>query len=237
MIQPESTAPLTMVCQHPDWIIINKPAGIGMHTEGEEPGVVVLCEKQWQQKFWPVHRLDKVTSGLLILARSADAAACFSQLFEQHQIRKFYLARATGKPSKKQGWIKGDMEKARNGSWKLMRSANNPAITRFVSHFDADAGQRLFLLAPKTGRTHQLRVAMKSLGTAIDGDQRYKGAPADRTYLHAYALQFEYQGESYQISCAPAPPDAPSRQQRPGQHPELWPAIPLEWQAPWQLTL
>lgn len=213
---------IELLHQHPEWLAINKPVGIGMHSDDGEAGLVVQCEQQFQQKLWPVHRLDKVTSGILLLARSAEAAAKLGQLFEQHQIQKYYLAKASGKPAKKQGLIKGDMVKTRNGCWKLTRSQDNPAVTRFVSHFDESSGQRGYLLAPKTGRTHQLRVALKSLGTAIDGDTRYKGAPASRTFLHAYAVVFEYNGAPHRLLCAPS-------------ETEHWAALPDAWQSPWNL--
>ena len=62
---------------------------------------------------------------------------------------------------------------------------------------------RLFILYPKTGKTHQIRVAMKSLGSPILGDELYGGEVADRTYLHAYQLSFDYFGEAVQISTSP----------------------------------
>ena len=62
---------------------------------------------------------------------------------------------------------------------------------------------RLFILYPKTGKTHQIRVAMKSLGSPILGDELYGGEVADRTYLHAYQLSFDYFGEAVHISASP----------------------------------
>ena len=198
-----STIPeLQIITETNDWLAINKPAGIGMHSE-ESAGLVVLASAQLNQPLWPVHRLDKVTSGILLLAKNKTAAARLSALFAEHKVQKYYLARSAQKPKKKQGWIKGDMAKSRNGSWKLLRSQNNPAITRFLSSFNPELNCRLFLLMPKTGRTHQLRVAMKSLSSPIDGDQRYAGNDADRTYLHAYAIRFEDNGKTNALLCPP----------------------------------
>lgn len=200
---PSPTLTLAVIAETPDWIAIHKPAGISMHTEHNEPGIVVLASQQLDRPLLPVHRLDKVTSGVLLLAKHSQAAAELGRLFEQHSMQKYYLAQSTSKPLKKQGWIKGDMAKGRNGSWLLTRSMTNPAITRFVSHYDASSHKRLFLLAPKTGKTHQLRVAMKSLGSAVEGDSRYKGSPSDRTYLHALGLVFEHQGQRHEIMTLP----------------------------------
>jgi tRNA pseudouridine32 synthase/23S rRNA pseudouridine746 synthase len=157
-------------------------------------------------RLWPVHRLDKATSGLVIFAKTAAAAAKFGELFSQHKIAKHYLAVALGKPKKKQGWIKGDMEKGRNGSWLLNRSQKNPAITYFTStalEENQKQAKRLYLIQPKTGKTHQIRVALKSLGCPILGDKRYKGAEAERCYLHAFTLSFTWQDQLMNFQCQP----------------------------------
>lgn len=113
-------------------------------------------------------------------------------------MRKTYLALGTDKPSKKQGWIKGDMEKSRRGAWKLTRGMENPAVTEFGSH-SLEPGLRLFVLHPHTGKTHQLRVAMKSLGSPILGDTLYGGKHASRMFLHAWKIKFDYQGQTFEI--------------------------------------
>lgn len=188
-----------------DFVVIDKPIGIGMHRADDESGLVQLLSEQLQQPLWPVHRLDKMTSGLLILAKHKIAAQQFYQLFEQHQVQKFYLALSDQKPKKKQGTIKGDMAKARRGTWKLLHSQYNPAITQFFSHSLA-AGLRAFLCRPISGKTHQIRVALKSLGSPVLGDKLYhtqSAAQQDRGYLHAYALQFVWQGQHMRYRCQP----------------------------------
>ncbi len=183
---------LRLVAEHDDFIIVNKPSGLNFHIESDQLGVVELARQQFAQALWPVHRLDKLTSGLLIMAKTKVAAASFQELFSQGLINKYYLAIASHKPKKKQGLIKGDMLKARNGSWKLGHTSANPAVTQFFS-YSLLPKRRLFLLKPHTGRTHQLRVALKSLGSPILGDTRYAGDAAERGYLHAFALQFTWQ--------------------------------------------
>lgn len=213
--------PFHIVADHADWLALYKPEGIGMHSEHQETGLVVQASQQLGYPLWPVHRLDKVTSGILLLAKNAAAAARLSALFAEHRIEKIYLAQAQGKPGKKQGWVKGDMEKARNGCHKLARTMNNPAITRFISHFDESSGNRLYLLRPYTGKTHQLRVALKSLGCPILGDIRYGAEAADRTYLHALALRWQDEEGEHSLFCLP----------QTGQ----WPALPPSWNSPWGL--
>lgn len=194
-----------IVYQHQDFIIINKPCGISVHKDQEEQGLTTILAKQLNiPQVWLVHRLDKVTSGLLILALNAQSATHLSQLFAQHLVQKTYIALSKHKPKKKQGLIIGNMQKSRRGMWKLVQSKDNPAITRFYS-VSCEANLRLFILNPQTGKTHQLRVAMKSLGSPILGDLLYgkNDEEIDRTYLHAYKLKFDYFNEKIEVTAMP----------------------------------
>lgn len=196
---------LDIIYQTDDFIIIYKPCGISVHKDQSEIGLTTLLAEQFSvPQVWLVHRLDKVTSGLLILALNAESAAEFFRLFSEHHIQKTYLALSNQKPKKKQGLIVGDMQKARNGAWKLCQSKENPAITRFES-VSCEPNLRLFILKPQTGKTHQLRVAMKSLGSPILGDALYgkKTEKIDRTYLHAARLQFEFKGQAFDVFIPP----------------------------------
>ena len=167
-----------------------------------------------------------MTSGLIILARNKAAAAAFTVMFTEHVINKFYLAISDAKPKKKQGWIKGDMAKSRRGSFKLLTSTLNPAITRFYS-LSYKPGFRGYILKPYSGKTHQLRVALKSVGAAILGDAMYSGAPSNRTYLHAYALSFLWQAEQIQLTLLP---DSGDEYLALIKHQDF-----QAWQSPWQL--
>ncbi len=206
---------IPILAETSEFWLIDKPAGLGFHAEsgmddeGErtrEDGLCQVVERQLGAKVFPVHRLDKMTSGLLLFAKSSRSAARLSQLFEQHQIQKYYLAIGAGKPKKKQGWVKGDMERSRRSSWRLLASQTDPAISQFFS-YSLVPGLRLALVKPRTGRTHQIRVAMKSLSMPIAGDTLYQAsaqaAQYDRGYLHAYALVFELDGTEYKFVCPP----------------------------------
>lgn len=196
---------LDIVYQTDDFIIIYKPCGLSVHKDQSKIGLTTLLARQLNvPQVWLVHRLDKVTSGLLILALNAESAAEFFRLFSEHHIQKTYFALSNQKPKKKQGLIVGDMQKSRNGAWKLCQSKENPAITRFES-VSCEPNLRLFILKPQTGKTHQLRVAMKSLGSPILGDALYgkNTENIDRTYLHAARLQFEFKGQSFDVFSPP----------------------------------
>lgn len=196
---------LEIISENSQFIVFNKPEGLSFHSE-EGEGFVVLAEKQTGLKLYSVHRLDKMTSGLILLAKSSETANRLTTLFEERRIQKFYIAISTRKPKKKQGWVKGDMASARRGSYKLLNTNANSAITQFISTA-LRVHERLFLIKPHTGKTHQIRVALKSLGSPIVGDQRYANADdakmEERGYLHAYALRFRLDEKEFSFICLP----------------------------------
>lgn len=200
---PHSNPPFRLIDETQEFVLVNKSPDIGFHREQDAAGLFELVKQQLQyQELYPVHRLDKVTSGLLLFARNRATAQDLGEQFANHRIEKYYLALGLGKPSKKQGTIKGDMVKARRGAWKLTRTLDHPAITQFRS-FGTSSGIRVFLVKPATGKTHQIRVALKSLGTPIIGDQLYGGEAADRVYLHAFGLRFHIENKPYEYLCPP----------------------------------
>lgn len=198
---------IKIIDDNDQFIIATKPSGVDFHNCEDTPGFFTSLQNLVNQKLYPVHRLDKVTSGILVFAKTKKIAVDLNNQFQNGQISKCYLALAKGKPKKKQGYIKGDMERGRRGSWKLLRSMNNPAITQFNSYL-IEPGLRLYLLHPITGRTHQLRVAMKSISVPIFGDRLYGGNDSDdlefdRCYLHSFYISFQVDGKRYDYSALP----------------------------------
>lgn len=197
-----SMSEIEIVHKNDFFVVIHKPHGMSFHQEGDVPGVTqrlrLLLPKG---NLFPVHRLDRVTSGLMVFGRERKTAIELATVIRKRCFEKYYLALSKQKPKKKQGLILGDMTRSRRGGWKLLPSRKNPTVTQFLSK---SIGQnlRLFLLKPLTGRTHQLRVAMKSLGAPVLGDPVYNSRrrafeETDRTYLHAFALRFELGGVVY----------------------------------------
>lgn len=187
-----------VVDEQADFYVLNKPAGIGFHNDDSDLGFFHQAKLALSaSELYPVHRLDKMTSGLIIVAKNKHTAARFQTLFEQREIEKYYLAISDKKPIKKQGLVKGDMAKSRRGMWKLMRSQQNPAKTQFFT-YPLEQGKRLFIVKPYTGKTHQIRVALNSLGAPILGDPLYgESANIDRGYLHAFALRFQLNNQAF----------------------------------------
>lgn len=185
----------SLIEHNDDFVVVNKSPGITVQRDEGEHGLLeIVAADLGLEKLFPVHRLDKLTSGLLLMACHEDSNRMLSALFRAREVDKFYLALSARKPRKKQGLIKGDMVKARRGDWKLLPTQTNPAVTQFFSQ-SAGEGLRSFLLRPHTGKTHQLRVALRSLGAPILGDTRYGGEVRDRAYLHAWQLSFPWRGE------------------------------------------
>lgn len=191
-----------------DFLLVDKSPDVSFHKERDNQGLLGILKQELQlSELYPVHRLDKMTSGLVIFAKSTDVNRELSMQFEARRIEKYYLALSDKKPKKKQGMVKGDMERSRRGSWKMLPSQTNPAVTQFFSSGLGD-GLRLFLLKPFTGKTHQLRVALKSIGAPILGDPLYRAGDqqleVDRGYLHAYCLGFSLKGRDYRFLCKPS---------------------------------
>ncbi len=232
MVFSEWIAPMyRLVFKHADFLVINKSPGISVHRDEAMQGLLArISEEQQLSGLKLVHRLDRMTSGLLLLACHGECAAELAAQFRERTIEKYYLALSDRKPVRKQGLIRGDMERSRRGSWKLSKTQDNSAVTQFFS-VSVGEKRRLFLLKPATGKTHQLRVAMKSLAAPILGDQRYAEQTSaqqwDRGYLHAYALRFELAGQPWSFVL---PPD---------QGAEFLTGSSMKriaaWQTPWEL--
>jgi len=191
-----------IIYENDGFLAINKPANHSFHNSKEDLGIHSLLKNQLNADIWPVHRLDKITSGILLFAKNRQTAKQLGKLFEQKEINKTYIALSDKKPNKKQGHIIGDMQKSRSGNWKLCKTKENPAKTYFKSQ-SLIPKIRLFWVTPTTGKTHQIRVALKSIGAPILGDKRYAGTEADRGYLHACRLTFDWHGENINIECMP----------------------------------
>ncbi|MDV7102962.1 TIGR01621 family pseudouridine synthase [Vibrio sp. TH_r3] len=211
-----------------DFVVINKHPNVSVHKDdGDTMLLQEVAKVTHDSQLYLVHRLDKMTSGILLLARNKHAARDLSEAFAHRLVEKYYLAIGSKKPKKKQGVIRGDMQRSRRASWKLMASQDNPAITQFFS-FAGDSGERLFLCKPYTGKTHQIRVALKSIGSGIVGDSIYNlSSKSDRGYLHAFAICFEYAGKNYRIT---AQPDLGIK----WQTEEMKQAL-RQWEHPWEL--
>ena len=197
---------LSIFSEEEDFFVVEKPCGLACHG----PDAVNLVGLLKDQKLEPFlcHRLDKETSGLMLVAKSKTSANTFRELFLQNKIQKYYLAVSEKRGKKKQGTIKGEMKTTRSGSWGIEESSTPNAITQFFSFGNSNAASpaRLFVIKIYGGKTHQIRVALKANGSPILGDQRYAATTSKKNpfvnnaaplHLHAYKLMFNYAGKEY----------------------------------------
>ncbi len=189
-------------------IALNKPSGLavqgGTKTHQHIDRLRFALSRK-KTSFAPclVHRLDKDTSGILILAKTQKSANYISTLFKQRLIHKTYLAITKGVPKPGKGEITGFMKKRANAfDHEIMtfvdKEEKNARYSKTYYEVIDKLGQKSALLAlfPVTGRTHQLRLHMNVLGTPILGDYKY-GIKTDKTeqVLHLHAYQIEFKGE------------------------------------------
>lgn len=197
-----------VVCDDPDFLVINKYQGIAVQKEqGCDISLLDIIKHDLNlPELYLCHRLDKMTSGVMVLAKNTAANRQISMAFEQKRVEKKYIALSIHKPKKKQGCVRGDMQKARRGAFKLLRTSENPAMTYFTSAF-IEPNLRFFMITPLTGKTHQIRVALKSIGSPILGDTLYEpqneAITSDRGYLHALSIHFPFHDVNRQFSAHP----------------------------------
>ncbi len=202
-----------------DWFVLNKPPGLATQggtktTQHLDRLLDGLAGGDGRPKL--VHRLDKDTSGALLVARSARAAGHFAKSFSGRTARKVYWALVVGVPSPEEGTIDAPLAKQPgSGGEKMHIDEENglPAKTRFRTIDRAGNSAVWVELQPLTGRTHQLRAHMAAIGHPIVGDAKYGGSEAFLTggisrklHLHARRLRIDAPGGGKVDVTAELPP-------------------------------
>lgn len=235
---PNSNLKIKIIYQDKNIIVVNKPAGISVHpstSSGQVPEKNTLVNflvyrfpeiknvgdpstGSGQVNLRPgiIHRLDKDTSGVIVVARNQKTFDELKKLFQDRRIKKEYLAIVFGKLKNKKGMIEKSI--ARSRSYKKQTIANaktktkiRPAVTEYEV-LKEYKNYSLVKVLPKTGRMHQIRVHLASLGHPIVGDQKYshkntKNPPeVTRQLLHAKKLEFKLFRKKYFFQ-APLPED------------------------------
>ncbi len=193
---------LEIIYQNSELLIVNKPHGIVVHpSKGHSNDTVINALLGMDIKFeahlgqtkpFLVHRLDKDTSGLLLVAKNEKMYSYLTEIQKKRKIKKNYLAVIKGVPDKKYATI--DASISRNKSHRKKMSVNSKGRKSLTTYkvIKSNDSMSLIELELHTGRTHQIRVHMQALGHPIIGDTLYgkKSKLIDRQLLHAYKLEF-----------------------------------------------
>lgn len=211
---------LQILHQHPDFIAINKPHGLLVHrsriADDAEVLALQLLRDQIGERVYPVHRLDRKTSGILLFARNEESNARLQELFRTSQMKKSYLAIVRGYIEEK-GTIDYPLD---NG--KQIQEARTEYTRLETFELDLPFGKHttsrysLLQLNPETGRFHQLRKHMAHIRHPIIGDRPHGCNKQNKLWkehfgmttmlLHACELSFSFKGEEHHIK-APLSPE------------------------------
>ncbi len=222
-VDPRETEQLRRLVLHRDAevIVIDKPAGLAVQGGSGTPhhldGMLEALRFDAAERPRLVHRLDRDTSGVLLLARTAAAAAHLAEAFRDKTTEKLYWAVVVGAPSPRAGTVDRALAKRRGHGGERVAAVDEEgqrAITEYRTRDVAHKRAAWLELLPVTGRTHQLRVHCTALGTPILGDGKYGGNGAfiagaelpDRLHLHARRIRVPHPRGGVLEVTAPLPP-------------------------------
>lgn len=220
-IRPEAI-PLDIVYEDDYLLVVNKPAGMVVHpAAGVFQGTLVnallahcpqVADVGGVERAGIVHRLDKETSGLIVVAKDPQTHAALQRLFKRRLVRKTYVALVDGQVQPREGII--EVPIGRDPKVRLRMTVSRtgrPAVTQYrvVEVFPQHT---LLEVRPHTGRTHQIRVHLAWLGYPVVGDRVYgrrrPSIPLDRHFLHAVDLAFVHPVTGQKLALtAPLPPE------------------------------
>jgi 23S rRNA pseudouridine1911/1915/1917 synthase len=212
-------APYAVVHEDEWLLVVDKPAGVVVHpARGHRTGTLAQAlagraaggEDPWRAGI--VHRLDRDTSGLLVVAKSDEVHRALKALLAARKLRREYLALVDGHPSARTGTIDAPIGRDRRDRVRISIDTNAPREAR--THFEIERllpRSALLRVTLETGRTHQIRVHMAAIGHPVSGDPQYGTAGEyglDRQFLHAARLAFDHPitGEALDVG-SPLPDD------------------------------
>ena len=212
--------PFGVVLEDDHLMVVDKPAGVVVHPgAGRRHGTLAQALRGRAAggpdplRAGIVHRLDRDTSGLLVVAKSDDAYAALTAMIRRREIDRSYLALVEGGPGARAGTI--DAPRGRDRSKRTAMSTATDKPRSAVTHFEViEALPTTTLLAVRleTGRTHQIRAHLAAIGHPICGDARYGGSRSGaalglgRQFLHSEKLMFRHPISRAQVACESKPP-------------------------------
>jgi RluA family pseudouridine synthase len=180
-----------------DVVAVNKPEGLVSNARGGQEGLAPRLAAAGAGRLFIVHRLDKEASGVLLLAKNAEAHRFLNDLFSRGEVRKTYVAVALGKISQSRGVIDKPIREFGSGRMGIDSERGKPSRTEFeVTERLKDS--TLVKVRPRSGRRHQIRVHFCSIGHPLAGDLKYGDRSVQRAYprlmLHALDISFKRPG-------------------------------------------
>jgi 23S rRNA pseudouridine1911/1915/1917 synthase len=201
--EPLGTAPFSVAFEDEHLLVLDKPPGVVVHpARGHRTGTLSQAlggraaggEEPWRAGI--VHRLDRDTSGLLVVAKRDEVHRALKALLASRQIRREYLALVEGHPDARTGTIDAPIGRDRRD--RVLMSINTDEPREARTHFEIERllpATALLHVSLETGRTHQIRVHMAAIGHPVCGDTLYGGERSyglERQFLHAARLAFEH---------------------------------------------
>jgi len=188
-------------------VVVDKKAGV--LTQPSESGRSEELALDQQLMLWmafrdgqrpflrTVHRLDRLTSGLVVFAHNPQALPALDQSWRTGKVDRFYLALVEGSPEENRGVIDASLGRDRKHTWRFEVSPRGKAARTHFQVIHRDDGWAALLCRLETGRTHQVRVHLTHLGHPVLGDRLYGSTSRDtpRPLLHAWALAFPHPGD------------------------------------------
>jgi 23S rRNA pseudouridine1911/1915/1917 synthase len=221
--QPDLEAeniPLKIIYEDKDVLVVDKPAGLAVHPAPGHPSHTLvnavlnylpsLAGEDGSLRPGIVHRLDKDTSGLILVAKNRSAQANLSAQFKNRVVKKTYLALVKGKLTPRQGIIEAAIGRDRHHRQRMAVVAKGREARTEYRVIKYYGNHTLLEIKPETGRTHQIRVHLAAIGFPVVGDAAYglKSPRFPRQFLHAGKIAFRLPstGDSAEFE-SPLPPD------------------------------
>jgi 23S rRNA pseudouridine1911/1915/1917 synthase len=215
-LEPDPAVVFDVVYADGEVVVVDKPTGLVVHPgSGNRSATLVhglvarypdLSAQAWPDPERPgvVHRLDKGTSGLLLVARTPDALAALSAALRERRVERRYLALVWGTVESDAGVVDAPVGRSQRDPLRMaVRADGRRAVTRYevLARYQEPVPSTLVSCLLETGRTHQIRVHMAAIGHPVAGDDRYRrggvratGLALHRPFLHAERLAFDHPG-------------------------------------------
>jgi len=206
---PPVHVPILVLFENDDYLAVDKPEGVVSVAEAGKGGIPELLKDHHPGKLYPVHRLDRGASGVIVFAKNAAAHRHLNGEFDRREVSKTYLALVDGTMAVSRGQINAPIREFGSGRMGVDPKRGKPSSTAWKIAERLD-GATLLRVNPSTGRRHQIRAHLYHIGHPILGDLRYgdraRQERVPRLMLHALALEFTLpSGERVAVEAPPPP--------------------------------